>query len=259
MSEVNSILIIAQRDLLKFLRDRLRIVSELVFPIVIIAALGGSLQASIGRQIGYDFVIFTMTGVLAQTLFQSSAFGIISLIEDRQNDFSQEIFVSPVSRYAIIFGKICGESMVALAQGVGIMAFAVLYGIPFTAEQVARMVPTAIVICLFGGSFGVLLMANIRSQRAASQVFPFIFLPQYFLGGVFSPIQNLPLPLEIGSRISPLRYAVDLMRGAYYSGTSEFPLTVLDPPLMTLALCGALFALFMVIGTWMFARAEANR
>jgi hypothetical protein len=36
----------------------------------------------------------------------STAQGVISLIEDRENDFSQEIFVSPISRYAIVFGKI---------------------------------------------------------------------------------------------------------------------------------------------------------
>lgn len=259
MHELNAVATIAYRDLLKFSRDRIRIVASLVFPIVIIAALGGSLQANLGSMLGYDFVTFTMTGVLAQTLFQSAAFGIISLIEDRENDFSQEIFVSPVSRYSIVIGKILGESAVAIAQGVGIVLFGVLIGVRFDLTQIGRIIPASIAVCLLGGTFGVIVLANIRSQRAANQIFPFIFLPQYFLAGVFNPIQSLPVWLEIPSRISPMRYAVDLTRAAYYLGTDDFGKTVIDPPAISLGVSAVLFVVFLVVGTWMFARGEANR
>jgi ABC-2 type transport system permease protein len=79
MSQLNAILVLAYRDLLKFLRDRIRIVSTLVFPLIFIVALGGSLQANLGQDVGYNFLIFTFTGVFAQTMFQSAAMGIISL------------------------------------------------------------------------------------------------------------------------------------------------------------------------------------
>ena len=102
----NAIAALSYRDLLKFMRDRVRLISTLVFPLIFIAALGGSLQANLGATIGYNFVAFTLTGVFAQTLFQSSALGLISLIEDRENDFSQEIFVSPISRYSIIWSTL---------------------------------------------------------------------------------------------------------------------------------------------------------
>ncbi|MBI2324989.1 MAG: ABC transporter, partial [Chloroflexi bacterium] len=80
--ELGAVLMLAQRDLTKLLRDRARLVSELVFPIVFIGILGASLQSAFGRAVGYDFVAFTFTGVLAMTLFQTTAQGIISLIED---------------------------------------------------------------------------------------------------------------------------------------------------------------------------------
>src|SRR5947207_6321587 len=150
---MNGILVIAYRDLLKFARDRARVVASLVFPFIFIAALGGSLQASFGSSLGYDFVAFTLTGVFAQTLFQSSAMGIVSLIEDRQNDFSQEIFVSPISRYSIVLGKIVGESLVALAQGLGILVFGFVLGVRFTGGELIGLVPVALAICLFSGAF----------------------------------------------------------------------------------------------------------
>jgi len=52
--------------------------------------------------------------------------GDVSLIDDRENDFSQEIFISPISRYSIILGKIVGETLVALVQGIGILVFGLL-------------------------------------------------------------------------------------------------------------------------------------
>src|SRR3990167_5967693 len=104
MQEFNAILTIALRDFTKFLRDRTRIVFSFVFPLIFIGVLGSSLQANIGESLGYNFLFFTVIGVLGQTLFQSTASGIISLVEDRENDFSQEMFVSPISRYSIIIG-----------------------------------------------------------------------------------------------------------------------------------------------------------
>lgn len=257
--EWNGILTIAYRDLIKFLRDRVRLISTFVFPAVFIAILGGSFQAGVGPGSGIDFMSLVFTGVLAQTLFQSAALGIVSLIEDRQTDFSQEIFVAPISRYSIILGKIGGESAVALSQAVGILIFAVLLGIPLSPSTVIALVPTLIATCLLGGAFGVVVMSTLTSQRAAQQVFPFIMLPQYFLAGVFAPIQGLPSYLAALSLVTPLRYAVDLVRGVYYAGAPEHDRVVLADVSVNVVVIVALFTVFLVIGTARFVRAERNR
>lgn len=259
MREINAILAIAHRDLLKFLRDRLRLVSTFIFPVVFIGILGGSFEASFGEQLGYNLLTFTFTGVLAQTLFQSSAIGLISLIEDRENDFSQEIFISPISRYGIIFGKVLGESLVSIAQGIGIIAFAFIIGIPISLGHLLAFIPVALIVCFLGGAFGVIIMANLNSQRAANQVFPFIMLPQYFLAGVFTPISNLPPVLDFLSHLAPMRYAVDLSRATFYTGSPEYGRVVLDNPLFNLTIIGLLFVVFLVIGTFLFVRKERNR
>jgi ABC-2 type transport system permease protein len=257
--ESNAIATLAYRDLLKFLRDPIRMASTLIFPLIFIAILGGSFEASLGDTIGYSFLVFTFTGVLAQTLFQSSAMGLVSLIEDRENDFSQEIFISPISRYAIIIGKILGEALVSMAQGLGIIAFAVIIGIPITWWQALILFPVSLIVCFFGGAFGLVIMANLSSQRAANQVFPFIMLPQYFLAGVFTPIKDLPWYLNILSILSPMRYAVDLTRGIYYSGSAEYNYVVLQPAWFNFLVMIGLFGLFLVAGTFSFVRKEKNR
>src|SRR5213596_2805718 len=177
-------------------------VADFAFPLIFIGILGTSLQAGFGGNSNINLLDYVFTGVLAQTIWQSTALGVISLLMDREQDFSQEIFVSPISRYSIIFGKILGESLVALPQAVAIVALGVVLGVPFTPQSLA------------------------------------------------------PLPLDILSKISPMRYAVDLMRDVYYGSGSGIP--AFDLP-TNLAIIAAEFALFMVIGTAGFVRAERNR
>lgn len=259
MRDLAAIQTIAYRDLLKFARDPARLITTFIFPLLFIGALGGAMQANLGPNLGYNYLTFIFTGVFAQTLFQSTAFGLISLIEDRESDFAQEIFVAPISRYSIVFGKIIGESLVALPQGLGVIIFAILVRVPMSPAQALSLIPTGLAACLLGGAFGLLVLSNLNSQRAANQVFPFIMLPQYFLAGMLSPIRVLPGYLDVLSRISPLRYAVDFTRDLYYVGQPSYGLVVLAGPLFNLAVIGGFFLVCLVVGTTLFVRREQNR
>jgi ABC-2 type transport system permease protein len=259
MSDLSPILAIAQRDFVKLLRDRVRIASDFVFPLILIGLLGPMLQAGFGSPSGVDLKTFVFTGVLAQTVWQSAALGVISLIADRDEDFSQEMFVSPISRYSIVFGKIIGESLVALPQAVAIIAVGFLLGVPMSAAMIVVLVPVIWLIAIFGGAFGILVLSNLGNQRTANQVFPFIMLPQFFLAGVFIPIQALPWYLDLLSRFVPLRYAVDLLRDVYYGfEPAPVPVVLMSAP-QNLAVIGVMFTVFIVVGTAQFVRSERNR
>jgi len=259
-AEASAIAAIAHRDFVKLLRDRVRLFSELAFPLILILLLGPALQSGFGSPGGLDLTTFVFTGVLAQTIWQSAALGLISLIADREEDFSQEIFVSPVSRYSIVAGKIIGESLVALPTGLGIVVVGLLIGAPLTPAVLIALIPLSLVVAVYGGAFGLLVLANISSQRTASQIFPFVMLPQFFLAGVFNPIHDLPTPLAILSALSPMRYAVELTRNVFYGlegggrpGPDMAPLEV------NVTVIVVSFLAFIAIGTVLFVRAERNR
>ncbi len=257
--EINAITAIGMRDLQKFLRDRSRIIGSFVFPFLIMVLLGGTAQLNIGKAVGFNFVGFTFTGVLGMTIFQSSASGIASLLDDRQNDFAQAIFVSPISRYSIVFGKILGETMVAFSQAIPLVVLALVLHVSLSPEQIALLAPVALFSCLLGGSFGLVAMSIINSQQAANQVFNFLLLPQFFLAGVFTPIVALPWYLEVLSRLSPMRYVVDLFRNVVYAGRPEYSKVVLLNPFTNILIMGVMFAVFMLVGTMLFVRRETNR
>lgn len=259
MQEINAIFTIAFRDVTKLFRDKTRILASLIFPIIFIGILGTSLEANIGKALGYNFLTFVFIGVLAQTLFQSTAAGIISLVEDRQNDFAQEMFIAPISRYTILIGKIVGETLVSLIQVIGVLVFAFIIKIPLDVGSLVRLLPIVLLVSMFGGAFGVFVMSFMGDQRTANQIFPFVIFPQFFLAGVFNPIKSLPLPILIASRISPMTYAVDLLRSIYYFGTPEYKLTVLFNPAIDIGVTVVVGSIFLVVGTYIFVKNERDK
>ncbi len=259
MREINAIFTIALRDLTKLIRDRVRLIMSLVFPVIFIGIFGGTFQANVGNKLGFDPILFVFTGVFAQVLWQSTASGIISLIEDRENDFSQEIFVSPISRYTIIFGKILGETLVAYAQIVGVLLFGILFGVHLSIGQILLLLVIGIIPALYGGAFGTLVLANLGNQRSANQLFPFLIFPQFFLSGIFNPVINLPPILFILSRIAPMTYAVDFIRSVLYLGRPEYSKVVIYNPLIDFTIMAGLFVIFLSVGTYLFVRNERNR
>ncbi|MGH9115373.1 MAG: hypothetical protein ACRDWW_06030, partial [Acidimicrobiales bacterium] len=67
--ELSAVVMIAQRDVTKLARDRLRIAVNLMFPIVLMVGLGNLLEPTVGQVSGLDTVTLAFTGVLAATLF----------------------------------------------------------------------------------------------------------------------------------------------------------------------------------------------
>jgi ABC-2 type transport system permease protein len=230
-----------------------------IFPLIFIGVLGTSSQSNLGEAAGFDFLKFIFVGVLIQTLFQSSASGVISLVEDREHDFSQEMFVTPISRYSIILGKIVGESVVALIQAIGVILFGYLIGVDLSTIDYLKLIPIFILACLLGSSFGILVLANLSSQKAINQIFPIVIFPQFFLAGIFTPITNLPIYLKILSYMAPLTYIIDLARGVLYIGTAQYDKVVVNNPFFNLIAVIIMFVVFLVAGTYLFVRNERNR
>jgi len=257
--ELWSVAAIAHRDLAKLLRDRPRLAVNLAFPVLLVAGLGGILQSTVGRVTGLSAVTLAFTGVLAATLFQSTAAGMISVAEDREADFSRTLFVTPVSRLALVTGKIAGESLVALCQAACVTVFAMAAGVRMTGGQLAALIAPCLACCLLGGAFGLATVASLRSQRSAMEIFQFLIIPQYVLGGVLVPLHGAPGYLTAAAQVMPLRYAVDLTRAAFYHGLPgyhEAVTTALGPDA---AVAGAMIVVLLTAGAALFSYRERTR
>ncbi len=257
--ELSGVLTIAQRDVTKLRRDRLRIAVNLMFPIVLMVGLGNLLEPTVGHVSGLNTVTLAFTGVLAATLYQSAAAGMISLVEDREQDFARELFVTPVSRLTLMSGKVAGETLVALCQGAGIVVAALLFGVAISLHQVALVIGPCLACCLLGASFGLATLAALPNQRSAMQVFQFLIVPQYVLSGVVVPLRGVAGWLDALGWAMPLRYGVELTRAAFYTGEPGYREVVSLGPDGDVAVMAALFLALVAGGGWLWERRERHR
>ena len=257
--ELSGLLAIAQRDVTKLLRDRPRLAVNLAFPVLLIGGLGAILQPTVGRVTGLSAVTLAFTGVLAASLFQSAAAGMISIVEDRENDFSRELFVAPVSRLTLVGGKVAGETLVALCQGACIVVFALAFGVRISPSQLALLLGPCLACCLLGGAFGLATIAVLPNQRSAMQIFQFLIIPQYVLGGVLVPLRAVPSYLRVLALAMPMTYVVNLTRAAYYAGTPVYRLAAPGSPLLDAAVTVIMFVVLLTAGAAVFGYRERTR
>ena len=255
---LSAVFAIAQRDVTKLLRDRLRMGVNLAFPVALMVGLGHVLEPTVGQVTGLNAVTLAFTGVLAATMFQSAAAGMISLVEDRETDFAREMFIAPLSPLTLMGGKILGETLVALCQGGFIVFFALVFGVGISLGQLIAVSAPCIACCLLGAAVGLATLSALPNQRSAMQVFQFLIIPQYVLGGVIAPLHVLPTWLNVVAWAMPLRYGVELVRAAFYANTHGYAQVVTLGPFVDGAIMAGLFAALLGTGASVWERREQS-
>jgi ABC-2 type transport system permease protein len=260
--EFSKMIMLAYRDLLKFMRDRGRIIATFVFPVIFVGGFGFTLQSGLkgaGTVLPYNYRDFIFSGVLLQTVFQSSLSGIVSLVEDREKDFAMGIFVAPVSRFTIVLGKVIGESLVSFFQAVGILLFGLLIGVSFTPTQLLLGTIVALASSFVGASFGVLISSRLSNAEDVRRIFPFIIFPMIFLSGAFTPVKGIEFPFNLATILNPLFYGVDLVRGVMFMGNPAKDSIVQNSVLYNSVIFMGLGILFFVVGSILFIQKEGNK
>lgn len=259
LREVNAVTAIAARDFVRTIKSPAALAFSLVFPLVFIGILGGSLSQNLAGTLGYNYLQFVLIGMIVNTLYQVSIADVVSLVEDREKDFTQEMFVSPISRYSIIIGKIIGASITSLFHLAGVFLVALILRIPLGGSDINRLILISPVFCLAGGALGVCFIGFVRDPKVAGQGAILMVFPQMFLSGVLIPVRHSSGLLAFLTSIMPMTYSIDLARAVFYWGSTQYQQIVLFNPLLDLVVTAAFFVIFSVVGTVLFTRAEQYR
>lgn len=259
--ELNAVTVIAAREVVRFFRNwKISLIFSFMFPVLFLGVLGGTIAQNLSGSLGYNYLQFALLGMIVSTLAMSTMLSVTSLIEDRENDFTQEIFVAPISRYSIILGKIIGGSVTSVLQLFAYVIVALIMRISLAPSAIGYILLMAPVICLSGGALGVLIASIFSStSKAADQGVMMVAFAQMFLSGAFIPVNNSSGVLGILAHAMPLTYMVDLLRGLVYQGTPAYGHIVLYNPLLDLVIVAAFSIVFFVVGTFLFVRGERNR
>jgi ABC-2 type transport system permease protein len=197
------------------------------------------LSFSIGRNIPISSQIPVL---IAQTLFfASSSIGPVVIPVERANQTFDRLVTSPVSLLAILMGK----TFAGIIYGVGITIVPILIGIVFFGSAIGSA--TALIACMILSSLAFsamgIMFASIPGQTPGQVMMPlnFVRIPLLFISGVYTPVQELPLAMQIVSLLSPLTHTVELAR--YSLGVATF-----FGPLINIAVLSIYAAAFLLLG-----------
>jgi ABC-2 type transport system permease protein len=217
-SELRAIKVVWRRELIRFSRDRLRIVTALVQPFLFLFVLGTGLStiASAGTH-GINFRTFIYPGVLCMAVLFTAMFSAASIVWDREFGFLREMMVAPVRRSSLVIGKCLGGATVATFEGVIVMSIAGLVGVPYSLSLMLEIFALLLLLAFAVTAFGAMAAARVTQMQSFMALTQMVIMPMFFLSGALFPVTNLPQWLAILNRLDPLTYAVDPMRRAIFS------------------------------------------
>jgi daunorubicin resistance ABC transporter membrane protein len=232
-SDLRAVSIVWQRELIRFRRDRLRAVTSLIQPLLFLLVLGTGLSSLAKGSMppGVSFKAFIYPGVLAMSVMFTAIFSAASIVWDREFGFLREMLVAPVSRSAIVIGKIFGGATIATFQGIIMLALAGLADVPYNPVLLLTLAAELFLLAFTLTSFGVMMAARITQFQAFMALTQMLVMPLFFLSGALYPLAGLPAWLSVLTRIDPLTYVVGPMRHAVFThlNISEEALHAMSP------------------------------
>jgi ABC-2 type transport system permease protein len=268
-SELRAIKIVWKRELIRFSKDRMRIITSLVQPLLFLFVLGSGLQQlSSASTHGVELKTFIYPGVLCIAVMFTAMFSAASIVWDREFGFLREMMVAPVRRSSIVIGKCLGGATVASFQGVILIVLAGLVDVPYDPLLILGIFALQLLLAFSITAFGVMVAARIKQMQSFMGVMQMIVMPMFFISGALFPVAGLPAWLAVLNRIDPLTYAVDPMRRLVFNhlDISAAARSALDtgvtwwgwrvPALLEVAVVLALGLLMLAIAIWEFNATE---
>jgi ABC-2 type transport system permease protein len=216
---------LCRRELVRFLRQRHRIIGALATPIVFWLLIGGGMGRSFRgpgvSDAGGNYLQFFFPGTILMILLFTAIFSTISIIEDRREGFLQSVLVAPVPRMAIVLGKVMGGTVLAFGQALLFLLLAPTVGIhpPLAGLALAALMMAILAFSLT--ALGFCIAWRMNSTQGFHAIMNLFLMPLWFLSGALFPAEGAMGGLKWVMRANPLTYGLTGLREAIYWGHSN--------------------------------------
>jgi ABC-2 type transport system permease protein len=236
LATLRAIYIIWYRDVIRYLRDRFRLVASLMQPLLYLVIFGTGLSSSLRgggaaagafARYGFDYKQFLYGGVIGMSILFIAIFSAMSIVWDREFGFLKEILVAPINRSAVAIGKTLGGATQAFTQGLILLVLSPLAGVKLTVVGVLELLPLMFLLGFALSAMGTALASRMRSMQGFQGVMNFLMMPLFFLSGALFPLAGLPGWMTVLTRLDPVAYGVDPIRKVVL-GTSGVPTAITD-------------------------------
>ena len=228
--------VIIRREIAKFLRQRERLLSALVRPLLWLVVFAAGLHDLLGVSIIPPYRTYTpyqeyiLPGLLGMVVLFQAMQSALSLVYDREVGVMRVMLVTPLPRPWLLFAKILGATALALFQASLFLAVAALFDIRLPLKTLVFAVPALLVSGLMLGSIGLVVSVYTRQIENFAGMMNFVIFPMFFLSSALYPLWKLR---ESGAEViywlalvNPFTHAVELIRFAAYGQVNFVALAV---------------------------------
>lgn len=248
---MNTIYILWLRNLKRYFRSRSRMIGSLGQPILFLVALGFGFGPVFQKAGQGNYMNFLAPGIIAQGIIFTAIFSGIELIWDRQFGFLKETLVAPVSRLEIMIGRTLGGATIATIQGLIILFLTLFVGFrPYSLLMLPAAIAIMFISAILFTALGTAIASTLQDFQGFQMIMNFLIMPLFFLSGALFPLNDLPGVIGFLTKINPLSYGVDGLRGTLINA-SHFGV-VTDIMVLTLV-----SAIILSIGSYLFSKIEA--
>jgi ABC-2 type transport system permease protein len=240
---------LAKREWIRFFRQRNRVTSAVIQPLLFWLLFGTGLQGSFSGAGDQNFMEYFLPGTIALIVLFTAIFATISVIEDRREGFMQSVLVAPVGRWPVLVGKVLGGSAIAWVQAVIFLMLVYLFGAATISASVFGVLLLLAVIAIAMCSLGMIVAWPMDSTQGFHAIMMLGLMPMWLLAGTFFPVPTLGPDASIGQmilggimRANPLTYPLVELRRLLYP-TVDFAASGFAPSAM---ICWTISIVFMV-------------
>jgi len=234
-----------QRDLLRWSRTKLNVISTLALPMAWLVFVGLTLPLDFGG----NYLDFITPSILVLTMLAAGLSGGISLMFDKTLGYLNKFLAMPAPRESILLGKIGFISTRGLLQAIIILVFSVLIGA--TIRSPAFYLWTFTVLLLFGvlmAAFGTTVALFLKEHDTYAALQAIISMPLFFTSTALMPYEEMPSWLASIAHVNPVSYAIDAIRS----------MAVGSPDLLSVAGLAAGAAVMLVACGFAFRKVVAS-
>jgi ABC-2 type transport system permease protein len=208
------------RDMVRFFRQRSRVIGAVAQPLLFWLIIGGGLSSSfvVPGASGLSYQTYFFPGIISMVVLFTSIFSTMSVIDDRHAGFLQAVLVAPGSRSSIVLGKILGGVSIAMIQVALFLVLLPWAGYPLTRVDWPLLLAHLLLLGVGLTSLGFTLAWVLDSTQGYHAVMSVLLLPAWMLSGAMFPVERAGPVLGAVMRGNPVTYAVEGTRRALYGG-----------------------------------------
>ena len=219
---------LARRSVTGTLRTPQALVPALFFPLVLMAIFTASFGNAPGNIPGFPpvrgFLDFALAGAIVQGILIGGTSAGAAFALDIEGGFFDRLVASPVSRMAILFGRLGGGVTLAMAQTVLFVTVGIVFGarVEGGVAGVLILLLLAALMAVAVSGLGIILALRTGSAEAVQGTFPLFFVLLFF-SSAFFPRETMTGWFKVVADVNPISYLVEAMRDLVIVGIDPRP------------------------------------